>query len=244
MMKILQKIQLTAFLILINFAVLTSAQTAKEYTLKAQVVGVVDGDTITIMDKSARQITVRLAGIDAPEKQQDFGDVAKSKLSELIYGKKVTIVVYKQDSEGRSIAKILIDGKDINLLMVELGLAWQYNEFEDEQSESDRQIYAKADKKARDGLYGLWKQSNAVKPSDFRRQEQEKAEAARQSTTQPQIQPRIILTLPQSDKINSTSSEGSSSSSGNGREKTVNVRGYTKRDGTVVAPHKRSKPNQ
>lgn len=242
-MKILQKIHLAAFIILINFAVLAFAQTAKENTLKAQVVGVVDGDTITVMDKSARQIAVRLAGIDAPEKQQDFGDVAKSKLSELIYGKKVTIVIYKQDSYGRTIAKILFDGKDINLLMVELGLAWHYNEFEDEQSASDRQIYANADKKARDGLYGLWKQSNAVKPSDFRKWEQEKAEAVRQSTTQP-TPPRIILTLPQSDTSNSTNSEGSSSSSENGREKTVNVRGYTRRDGTVVAPHKRSKPNQ
>lgn len=243
-MKILQKIQLTAFLILINFAVLTFAHTAKEYTLKAQVVGVVDGDTITVMDKSARQITVRLAGIDAPEKQQDFGDVAKSKLSELIYGKKVMIVVYKRDSDGRSIAKILIDGKDINLLMVELGLAWHYKQYKDEQSETDQQIYANADKKARDNLYGLWRQSNAVKPSDFRKQEQEKAEAARQSIIQPQTQPRIILTLPQSDNINSTNSEGSSSSSQNGREKTVNVGGYTKRNGTVVAPYKRSKPNQ
>lgn len=243
-MKILQKIQLTAFLILINFAVLTSAQSSKEYTLKAEVVGVVDGDTITVMDKSARQITVRLAGIDAPEKQQDFGDVAKSKLTELIYGKKVAVIVYKQDRYGRSVGKILIDGKDINLLMVELGLAWQYKEYEDEQPETDQQIYANADKKARDGLYGLWKQSNAVKPSDFRKQEQEKAEAARQSITRSQPQPRIILTLPQSDNINSTNSENSSPSSENGREKTVNVGGYTKRNGTVVAPYKRSKPNQ
>lgn len=236
------------FLAIFCFTALAIAQSAKETVYKAEVVGVVDGDTATVRDKTGRQITARLAGIDAPEKQQDFGQVAKDELARLIFGKKVTIVAYKQDIYGRTVAKILLDGKNINLLMVESGLAWHYKEYEDEQPEADRLLYDAAEKKARGTLFGLWKQANAVNPSDFRKQEQERADAERLATPAPSTANRIILQLPSpnggdSSGSGDSSNSGSSSPTGNGREKTVNVKGYTKRDGTVVAPYKRSKPN-
>ena len=43
----------------------------------AKVVGITDGDTITVLDGQKNQIKVRLANIDAPEKNQAFG--ARSK---------------------------------------------------------------------------------------------------------------------------------------------------------------------
>ncbi len=101
-----------------------------------------DGDTITVLDGNFRQITIRLAGIDAPEKRQDFGMAAKEFLARMVFEKKVTIEASKTDKYGRTIGKIFLNGKDINLAMIEAGFAWHYNEYKYEQSKDDRQRYA------------------------------------------------------------------------------------------------------
>lgn len=69
--------------------------------------------------------------------------------------------------------------KEINFFVVESGLAWHYKEYEDEKSEADRLLYNAGEKKARGTSVGLRKQANAVKPSDFRTQNQERADAER-----------------------------------------------------------------
>lgn len=215
---------------------------------KAKVVGVVDGDTVTVLDKDYRQITIRLAGIDAPEKKQDFGQSAKEFLAKLIFEKKVTILATKKDRYGRTVGKILLDGKDINLAMIEAGLAWHYKEYEDEQTESDRELYSNAEKSSRLKLSGLWIQPNAIKPSDFRKNA--KSESA---VTTPPLLPSGRRDMPSvitpaevnsgSSAENSTTSTGSASSSGNGN-KTVHVKGYTRKDGTYIPPHTRSAPRK
>lgn len=45
--------------------------------LTGHVVGVTDGDTITVLDAAKVQHKIRVAGIDAPEKKQAFGQVSK-----------------------------------------------------------------------------------------------------------------------------------------------------------------------
>lgn len=226
------------------FAIAGYAQTA----IKAQVVGIVDGDTVTVLDlKLKRQITIRLAGIDAPEKKQDYGAAAKQKLSDLIFEKKVTILIYKQDRYGRSIGKILLDGRDINLMMVEEGFAWHYKEYENEQSAEDRKLYAAAEINARSAKTALWSLLNSIKPADFRRAAKESSSQSA-SSAQPSAAPgqsapgRVVLPVPPTSGMNSGSAE-SSGATGNGKEKTVHVKGYTRKDGTVVAPYDRSKPN-
>jgi endonuclease YncB( thermonuclease family) len=66
-------------------------------TISGQVVGVSDGDTITVLDASKKQTHIRLAQIDAPEKRQDFGATSKEALSEMVYGKPVTVEVETTD---------------------------------------------------------------------------------------------------------------------------------------------------
>ena len=56
---------------------------------EARVVGVSDGDTITVLDAQKTQYRIRVAGIDAPEKSQDFGNRSKEYLSDLVFGKTV-----------------------------------------------------------------------------------------------------------------------------------------------------------
>ncbi|MDM7950091.1 thermonuclease family protein [Hydrogenophaga sp.] len=138
-------------------------------TISGRVVGVADGDTVTIVDADRVQHKVRLAGIDAPERAQAFGNRSKESLSELVFSKTVTVETDKQDRYGRSVGKVLIDGKDANLVQVERGFAWHYKAYESEQSPSDRMLYDLAEREARTARRGLWRDADPVAPWDFRK---------------------------------------------------------------------------
>jgi len=91
-----------------------SAQQPQQ-AITGRVVGVSDGDTITVLDAGQRQHKIRLDGIDAPESSQDFGKRAKQSLSDLVFGKSVTVIGNKTDRYGRTVGKVLCDGRDVNL---------------------------------------------------------------------------------------------------------------------------------
>src|SRR5574340_1302510 len=97
---------------------------ASAATLVGQVVGVTDGDTVTVLDEQRQQHKIRLAGIDAPEKRQPFGQRSKETLSDAVFGRSVSVEWDKFDRYGRIIGKIVVDTKDVNLRQVEAGLAW------------------------------------------------------------------------------------------------------------------------
>ncbi len=92
--------------------------------LKGKVVGVSDGDTITILDSAKDQHKIRLTGIDAPEKAQAFGQASKKSLSDLIFNKEVEVVWVKHDRYQRIIGKVVLNGEDICLEQVRRGMAW------------------------------------------------------------------------------------------------------------------------
>lgn len=89
--------------------------------LHGQVVGVTDGDTVTVLDGQRTQHKIRLAGIDAPEKSQPFGQRAKEHLSSLVFGRAVVVDAEKQDRYHRTVGKVLINGRDANLVTVVAG---------------------------------------------------------------------------------------------------------------------------
>jgi len=57
-----------------TLGLLLAALTCTAATIEGKVVGVADGDTITVLDADKIQHKIRLAGIDAPEKKQAFGN--------------------------------------------------------------------------------------------------------------------------------------------------------------------------
>lgn len=148
-------------------------------TLTGRVVRVADGDTITVLDGTNTQHRIRLEGIDAPESHQAFGEQSKKSLSEMVFGKDVTIVYQKTDQYGRLVGKILLDGKDINLEQVKSGMAWHYKEYQREQAPEDRDLYAKAEDEAHAARRGLWLDQSPVEPSAFRREEKRERQDAR-----------------------------------------------------------------
>lgn len=142
-------------------------------------VRVADGDTITVLDSNDTQHRIRLEGIDAPESHQAFGTQSKKNLSDMVFGKEVTIVYEKTDQYGRLVGKILLDGKDINLEQVKAGLAWHYKEYQREQTPEDRELYARAEDEARAARRGLWQDPDPVEPSAFRKEEKRDRQDAR-----------------------------------------------------------------
>jgi len=141
---------------------------AKAEVLVGTVVGITDGDTITVLAKDNTEHKVRLMGIDAPESKQDFGNESKKELSNYIYQREVTVEYKKQDRYKRKVGKVILDKQDICLQMISDGLAWHYKDYEKEQSKIDRDLYSQAEVKAREAKRGLWQDSNAIKPSAFR----------------------------------------------------------------------------
>lgn len=96
-----------------------------------KVIGISDGDTITVWDDMDKGIfKVRLDKIDAPEKKQAFGNKSRQFLSSLIWGKKVSVRFKAVDRYGRIVGVIYLDGTEINLVMVQNGCAWHYGYFD------------------------------------------------------------------------------------------------------------------
>jgi len=141
---------------------------AHSATITGRVVGVADGDTVTVLDASNTQHKIRLSGIDAPEKKQPFGMRSKQSLSDLLFDKQVTVETDKKDKYGREIGKILLTGQDVNLEQVSRGFAWHYKTYEREQSANDRKLYDFAEQGARAGRRGLWADADPVPPWEFR----------------------------------------------------------------------------
>lgn len=136
--------------------------------ISGRVIAIADGDTVTIVDSSNNQFKIRLSGIDAPEKKQEFGNASKNKLSDLIYFKNVLIEFDKRDRYNRIIGKITYNNNDIGLLMIKNGMAWHYKKYQNEQSKNDQQLYSEAEINAKKSNIGLWQDKAPTPPWAFR----------------------------------------------------------------------------
>lgn len=136
--------------------------------LHGRVVSVADGDTLTILDAANQQFKIRLAGIDAPEKKQPFGQVSKQHLTSMVFGKSVAVEWLKKDRYQRNLGKILLGGIDVNREQIKSGMAWHYKKYERDQPLADRQLYADSEANAQQRRMGLWSDVSPVPPWEFR----------------------------------------------------------------------------
>lgn len=141
---------------------------ASAESLAGQVVGVSDGDTITLIDSTKSQHKIRLTGIDAPEKNQAFGQASKKSLSDMVFNQYVVVSWEKRDRYKRILGKVLLKDQDVCLEQVKRGMAWHYKKYEREQSSEDRTLYSKAEQNARKQRVGLWSDDAPIEPSEFR----------------------------------------------------------------------------
>jgi endonuclease YncB( thermonuclease family) len=140
-------------------------------TLQGKVVRVADGDTITILDATNTQNKVRLNKIDAPEKSQAFGEVSRKHLASMVAGNVVKVEWTKKDKYGRILGDITIGTTNVNLRMVQDGLAWHFKAFDNTKE------FAQAEIEAREKKIGLWKDANPIPPWEFRKAKKEKGDS-------------------------------------------------------------------
>ncbi len=138
-------------------------------TLTGKVVKITDGDTVYVLDANYKEHKIRLAGIDAPERQQAYGLASRKYLVSIVAGQQVTIEYQKWDRYGRIVGKVLLDGIDACLEQVKAGFAWHYKKYQREQSTNDQRLYTNAENKARDERLGLWRENNPIPPWEYRR---------------------------------------------------------------------------
>lgn len=127
-----------------------------------RVIGVADGDTVTVLTADKQQIKIRLAGIDAPESRQAFGQRSKQALSDKVFGQTVGVAVETVDRYGRTVADLYLGGRWVNLEMVAEGWAWHYRAYSRDPRLADAELAAR-----RNGL-GLWADREPVPPWEFR----------------------------------------------------------------------------
>jgi micrococcal nuclease len=145
------------------FLLLVSHAHAAEYP--AKVVGITDGDTLTVLTSQKTQVKIRLAGIDAPEPGQDFGTRAKQAASSLAFGRAVTIIERHRDRYGRSVAEVILpDGRSMNREMVGQGATWWYRKYA-----ANNHVLARLEAVARQERRGLWSQSDPIPPWGWRK---------------------------------------------------------------------------
>ena len=147
-------------------AVLAGPLLAAELT--GRVVGVSDGDTLTLLvpdGASFKQVRVRLAEIDTPESRQPYGNRARQALSDLAFNQQARVVVQDTDRYGRTVGRVFVGGVDVNAEMIRQGAAWAYRQYLKDQSLLTLEAEAKGAKR---GLWGL-PETERCPPWDWRR---------------------------------------------------------------------------
>lgn len=127
-----------------------------------EVLGISDGDTLTVLQEG-RAAKIRLANIDAPEKRQAYGALARQSLSDLCYRRDALVRTVTMDRYGRAVALVYCDGVDVSREQVQRGYAWVYTKYNKDSSLPALQSVAAAERR------GLWAQHEPIAPWDFRR---------------------------------------------------------------------------
>lgn len=136
--------------------------------LVGRVVGLADGDTLTVLDEHHVQHKIRIAAIDAPERRQPFGSRSRANLAALVMGKSVEVEWRKTDRYGRIVGTVRAGQLDAGFEQIRAGLAWHYKAYSKEQAPAERAAYAAAEHEAREQRKGLWLDPQPEAPWDFR----------------------------------------------------------------------------
>lgn len=150
-------------LLLASSSLLFSQQLTPD-VIQGKVVGITDGDTLTIL-MERKQYKIRLAEIDTPERGQPYGSKAKDVLSDLVFNKEVKAEVQDVDRYGRYVARIYVGDIDVGREMVRQGAAWVYRQYLREKSLLEVEAEAKVAKR---GLWSLPEAQN-IPPWEWRR---------------------------------------------------------------------------
>ena len=165
-MKILKSI-----ILILTTIICTSclSSPAFAYTIQGKVIYIYDGDTIKLKTENQYH-RIRLASIDAPEKDQPYGIESTLLLRKLLQKNTVLANIIDTDKYGRKIAYIQLENKDISSIMLANGAAWHYKAFDKTSAKYD--LHYALEQQARINKRGLWAQANPIAPWIWRKRNQ------------------------------------------------------------------------
>ena len=134
-------------------------------TITGKVVGVADGDTITVLEGTT-QYKIRLYGIDTPESSQDFGNSAKQFISDLVFGKQVKVVWKDIDQYDRIVGMVFVGNTSVNQEIIKAGMAWVYDYY---CKDSVCPEWKLIENQAQEARIGLWSHPDPIAPWDYYR---------------------------------------------------------------------------
>jgi micrococcal nuclease len=150
------------YVLCLLFSLILPALAGEAFT--AKVVGLSDGDTLTVLRGGREQVKLRLHGVDSPEDHQAFGTKARQFTGDLVFGKVVSVEVHERDRYGRVVADVYTeDGKHLNAELIRAGMAWWYRRY----APKDTKLAA-LEAEARAAKRGLWADANPIPPWEFR----------------------------------------------------------------------------
>jgi endonuclease YncB( thermonuclease family) len=162
---------------LLSGVLLVSCSIALAEEFDAKVIAVMDGDTVMVL-RDGKKIKVRLANIDAPEADQEFGRESRQALADKVLKKQVHVNSQAVDSYGRIIAEISLDGQSVNEVQVNSGMAWEYSHFH------RNKRYLSLNQQAQQSRRGLWaKNGQPISPEQWRKTHLAKSPSAKAASS-------------------------------------------------------------
>lgn len=151
------------YFLFLALVLVTFPASCKDETYTGKAVRISDGDTFVLLTPNQKQVKVRLYGIDAPEKGQDFGNVSRDYLGKLLKDKNVVVISKGKDQYGRIIGIVTTGSVIINEEILKAGLAWHFAKYD------NNPVWADMEKQARSKRLGLWLHQNPIPPWEFRK---------------------------------------------------------------------------
>jgi endonuclease YncB( thermonuclease family) len=155
----------TPLRVLLALVMLLFAQVAcAAADLTGRVVGISDGDTLTLLTGRREQVRIRLSDIDTPERGQPYADRARQALSDLAFGKAVRIAVRDSDRYGRTVGRVFAGAQDVNAEMIRRGAAWVFRRYSNDPALLRLEQIARTERR---GLWGL-PEAQRIPPWEWR----------------------------------------------------------------------------
>ncbi len=142
---------------------------AHAHAWPATILSVTDGDTVVVAPAGDANtpISVRLYGIDAPESDQHGGKAATQALKALLPVDATTeIIPFDTDKYGRIVALIMYQSNTVNAQMLAQGHAWVYAQYCRARFCKE---WRKLEKEAQQNNMGLWQNTDAITPWEWRK---------------------------------------------------------------------------
>jgi len=195
---------------------------AQKMVFQGRVIDVIDGSTAVVETQSKTKFVVKCQAITVPQHTESNADSARERLSKLVLKHTVAVEYAERNLDGQLLGTILLNGADVCLDQIAAGLAWYDRQAPNNLTSSRRELYANREANARSSGTGVWTNSVGTMPN---------SNVQNNGVTN---QGRTPASVNQSAASSVVAPNASNNSA------TVDVRGYFRKDGTYVPPHKRT----